>query len=490
MKKTKFFAAVCLSSVLSLTSIFVGCGNSGSNKNAPDYSASNKQYTIWAYSGVCDDWYAVAGDTTYFEDGTRQTLEHTRWYAEAGFNILFVDWCFPLDGTASFAKSKTKEVMDMAYECGLKCIVFESNLHSISGTKKSVIDPEKADGRRIFSSQEQLNEYVANCLKEVKEHPAFYGVSLQDEPTYHQFAAWGEVAQAVKNACPDAWINVNLNPLDDRIKERYCVGGKEMGAVSAYKNYLTGYYESVGQYVGTIQYDDYPIEKNNAVLNTTIDNAQIVAEYAKEKSLTFGKVYQTFEDTLRRPCTETDMYWQLNIGMAMGIKDHSYYYYYPVPNASVLPNEDATIVNRNGDRNPLYYSLQKIHQEMQFNAKALMNFEYQGLTYYTKTPVPGYMGHLAGVDRNELLKIDDVVLDKEGIVLITELYDKDNEQYGYYFVNITDPTKSVDIKVSVDFNSGSHVQVYNGKEIKNAKMKNGNYTFTLSTGRGAFVMPY
>ena len=495
MKNVKY---LCLTSILSLCAMFSGCGgevknnNKNSFANAPDYSGSNKQYTFWAYSGTCDDWYQIAGDRYVFEDGTRQTEENTKRYADAGFNVLFVDWTFPFNSKVdNFQKSKLKTVMDYAHKYGLKCFIFENNLHSLSSSKTSLIDPNNFDNIKKFESEAALTEFVRNALKDVSQHPAFYGVSLLDEPTYEQIPAWGEVYRAVKAAYPDAWVNINLLPMSYSVHDRYCEGGTEMNTIPAYRNYLNTYYEHVGQYSHSIQYDDYPILTKNRIWYMHLDNMQMVADMAKEKGMTFGKVYQTYDDgTSRREPTETDMYWQMNIGMAMGIKDHSYYYYYPVVNASKEYDETTSIVNRKGEPNRLYWILQKLHGEMQFNARALMNFEYRGLNYYLKTPVPGYMNYLGGIEKNDLLFVEDVALESEGIILTTELYDEDNDQYGYYFVNITDPEQTTNIEIDIEFKEKENIQIYNGKEVVNEKLGDGKATITLSTGQGVFVMPF
>ena len=124
MKKKRKIISLILTLAFALGG--VGCGvDAGKSSNAPDYSKSDKEYTIWAYSGTCDDWYQVNGTRYYFKDGTRQTAERTKLYADGGYNVLFVDWTFTYGGESAddFAKSNTKKVMDLAYEEGLKCFV-------------------------------------------------------------------------------------------------------------------------------------------------------------------------------------------------------------------------------------------------------------------------------------------------------------------------------------------------------------------------------
>ena len=497
MKRIKKLATLALTSIISLCSVFSGCSwleKNNSSATAPDYSGSNKEYTFWAYSGSCGTWYERDGVRTYFEDGTRMTAENMKLYKEAGFNVLFVDWSVHnYNGLADkWETSALKAAMDLAYEEGLKVFVFEGNLWNLSQVKQKLVDtvnPYVYNGYE-FTSEEVLIEFVETVLKDIKQHPAFYGVSLKDEAEYTMFPAMGEVYRAVKAVCPDAFVNMNINPMTQGLENQYyCENGSELGTVKAYKKYIQTYYENIGQYCGYIQYDDYPV-LNNSILANHLDNAQIVAEYCKETGMRFGKVFQTATFLDRRKCNERDMRWQMNIGMAMGIKDFSYWTYYPRVSNSGEMDESASFVDRYGKPNDIYPVMKKLHQEMQFNAKALMNFEYQGLNYYTKTPIPGNYGYLSGVDKSDLLMVDSVALDSEGIILVTEQYDELKQQYGYYIVNITDPQKTTEIKVDITFNDCANVQVYEGGEAKNKELKDGKISFYLPTGSGVFVMPY
>ena len=497
MKKNIF--AFILSLVLAFSALMTGCAdNVADTANAPDYSSSNKQFTIWAYGASCNDWYQVNGKRYYFEQGTMMTEEHLQWYKDGGFNLLFVDWAFQENSLADgyvFENGKLKEVMDMAHEKGLKCIVFQPTLHGLSNCEESRINPEKADGENFFESEDALVEYVELVLKGLKDHPAFAGVSLIDEPAHTKLKAIGEIYRAVKEVCPDAYIMENLLPYADTTmhKTMYAEGGADMKAEDAYKLYLEKYYNEIGQYSGYVMYDDYPILEGG-LLPTFLYCGQIVSEFASEKGLERRMVFQTAKYSNRRATTEADLWWQLNIGMALGTKDFSYYTYYPTYNTDVLPDETAFIVNRTGERNPRYYYLQEIHKEMQFNAKALMNFEYKGMSHKVKTPLPNGMDYLYGIKNDSMINLKDYTFtvneQSGGVVLVTELYDAEKEIYGYYVVNVTDPAYTSETVVTLDFGNFRNAQIYQFGEVNNVPTDGGKVTVNLGTGRGAFVMPY
>ena len=521
MKKRKTIVWL-LSMILGAVTLMPSCVNFGSESSTesveetrkPDYSQSTAKYDIWAYSSACDDWYQYRNEKgeiirVYFEDGTRQTAERTQLYADGGYNMLFLDWSFPNDYVTNFESSAMKRIMDDAHKAGLKCMIFEGKLHSLSSSHTSLIDPKNADGKTKFASQKDLENYVAERLQYVKEHPAFCGVSLVDEPYYTQFPAIGEVYRAVQAVVPGAFCNLNLNPMsyDYRAMMRYCEeykdADKDLEVTSqqveeAYQKYLDNYYTYVGQYSKYIQYDSYPLLEERewdgweTILAEHVRNAQLVADFAAEKGMFFGHVYQTYQNSTRRQPTKTDMTWQVNMGMAMGVKNHSYYTYYPTPNTSdtVLPDDTATIVDREGNPNENYYILQDLHEEMQFNAKALMNFEYELSTYYTYSEIPGETEFLSRIEKNTLQGIEDVTLGGDGAVLISQQYDKTEDWRGYYVMNVTDPQCLTEIKVTLTLEGYEHVQIYNGKEVETKKVKNGTVSMYVATGQGVFVIPY
>ena len=503
MKRMKKLFSVLLAAACTL--LTVGCNNA----KAPDYSASEKQYTFWAYHATYNGWHYGQnenGEMVETTQGVANSATDIRFlqdYKDCGFTEVFMSYAMYVNSRTGslipFKGSNAEKVMDNAHELGLKVFVHVPQFNSLcSGREISLINPSLADGKTYFASQEALNTYVANAVKDMVAHPAFLGFTIKDEPNYKNLTAMAEVAKAIRVVAPNAKIMANLLPIRNESlhKSWYCEGGANMTMKTAYRNYLDAVVEKLG--IDYIQYDDYPILGDNvsktSILDTHITNAQFVADYCKEKGLEFRKVFQTSSYRTGTPIcripNETDMYWQMNIGMAMGIKEFSYWTYFPVVNEGEIYEHEACFVDIYGNKQDNYYTMKKIHGEMQGNAKALMNFEYQGMTTYTKTPIPGNKGYLAGVVKNELKHVSEVTLQKAGILLISELYDAANDQYGYYFVNITDPVQNQTISFEVGFEGFGNVQTYDAGQVSNAKLTGGKTTISLAAGKGVFVMPY
>ena len=488
--------------------------------NVPIYDQTDGSFDYWAYSGTCDNWYkstnAEGEEITVWVD-TLQSEANTQKYFDAGFNVLFIDWTIPYAGMseAYFERSQIKEIMDYAAGKGKKCFLYVTKLHSLSSSETSLIVTDgTADGVNTFASQEELNEYVAKMLSGVASHPAFYGISLVDEPYYYQFDAIGEVYKALQEVAPGSFCNINLNPMskDYRALERYnktmnekfaqydttTEAGDDAAKIAAtlvtntqmqaaYEEYLELYYEKVGQYCNYIQYDSYPFSASSLLENYFL-NMQIVSDFATQKGMQFGHVYQSYNSG--RALTQNDMYWQTNLGMAMGVKTHAYYTYYPRPDSATTDTE-STFVDREGNENDMYNWMQGIHEEMALTAKALSNFTYQGLNYYVGTAVSG--ANTASINKltnGYAFKKLSSVSNTMGHALVTELYDDEINRYGYFVMNATDPSVSSSTKVTLKFEGFSHVMVYKNGMPSEIELTNGEYTFTLYTAKGAFIVPF
>lgn len=565
MKKFIKIIACAICAVL-LSSSLIGCNNAA-NQNRPDYSQNTEQFNIWAYAATQNDWYQINGVRYYYEQGMIQTKETTQMYKDANFNMLFINYTFSynvMDG--NFDSTDMKKVMDWAQELGLPCFVFHNTIHGMGSRTEPIIDKDKAiaeindefkkenvareyyfdaydycktnhndctsctddnlpsdvkdyvnadkaiedvyanvKDRSNFYNETDLDKFVEINLKGLKDHPAFRGVTLQDEPKWNQIPQVGTMYRSIVRVCnaddnplnDDPHVMMNMLPYNpaDAHKPYFADGGKNMSSEEAYGKYLEQYYEHIGQYCGYFQYDDYPI-LNDSIWPTFLQAHQMTSEFCKEKGLERRMVMQTCKYSNRRAPNEADMYFQANVAEAFGNKEFSYYEYYPTANTggTTRPDESAYIVGHEGAPNQRYYWVKDVNAEMQFNAKALKNFEYQGMQYKTIAPMPGGMGYVSGIHNDEFSKLKGfdftAKLQSGGMLLVTELYDETNDQYGYFVVNTTDPAYSSELVVDLDFGDYKNVQIYQNSTIVDAKTKNGKATIYLGSGRGAFVMPY
>jgi hypothetical protein len=477
--------------------------------------------------------------------------------------MLFINYNFQynaiVDNDNPFKGTDVEYVMDLAQEAGLPCFVFHNGLHSLGAVTEPIINKDKAlieinreiparnyyfdaydyakthgisesnvpqsalkaidaekaieeaygshvYGRTRFYNEADLDRYVALCLRGLKDHPAFRGVSLKDEPTWDLLEQLGVVYRSIVRVCNSDEITTNDNPYvmmnmlpyntADYHKAYFAKDGLSMSSKDAYMSYLNLVYEHVSQYCGYFMYDDYPMLVDNEVLGTYLEAQQMVSEFCKEHNLERRMAMQTTVYANRRAPNGADMHWQGSMAMAFGNNDYSYYTYYPALNttASTRPDETGHIVNHNGDPRELYYDIKDVNAQLRFNSKAMSNFKYQGMTYKTKAPMPGGMGYVNNMNIDSMTKLVgydfSVNVQAGGMVLITEFYDAAKNQYGYCVVNGTNPAYTSEVVVTLDFGSMQNAQIYQNLNISNVKAKEGKVTINLGTGRSAFVMPY
>ena len=274
-----------------------------------------------------------------------------------------------------------------------------------------------------------------------------------------------------------------------------------MPVKEAYTNYVTDYAEYTQ--APYIQVDVYPIKGSDdapTMHGNALRTPQYLAEFCKERDMELYYVLQSsgftvgYGDAVTPICRnpqKRDMYWQTNVCMAFGVTSYSYWNYYPVVNtASEHYDPTSSFLDLAGNKNEMYYWMQDIHREMQKTAKALLNFKYQASNVLYKEPFSGAKNHLEGLSKGSYRKLTKYEAETGGAFLITELYDKENDRYGYYVVNVTDPTVENIAKIALFFDCYIRVQVWENGEAKNKAIEGGKLMAELEAGQGIFVIPY
>ena len=482
-------------------------------QGAPDYSQSTKEYTTWAYSATYDGWYQTLDENGKYirlENSPKTPIavtskESLREYKDAGFNTLMINYVFPVQDFERFSTSRTKQIMDWAHEVGLKCFIFENLLRKLAATTESLINPEKANGRTFFRTQEELNEFVYIRIKDMIKHPAFYGFSIFDEPPYTMFPAFGQLYKALQAARPGTYLCMNLLGLAGKPTSsilKYCENAENLSFTEGFTKYITHYADCTG--APYLQVDVYPFRGSKEkpfLTNGTIRTPQFLANFCKERDMKLHYVLQTsafsvgFGDAvlpwLRTP-TERELHWQAHITMAFGVTSFSYWNYYPVVNtASEHYDEKSTFLDLAGNKNDTYYYMQALHKQMQSMAKTILNFRYQGSRVFVKGTPKGNTAHLeVEFFEREFARPVTVEAGENSAFLVNELYDKEKGYYGYYIVNAADPFYENEGTVSLTFTGFDRIQVCDQRGTENKQIEGGRLSVTLKTGEGIFVIPY
>ena len=537
MKKMKLSIVASILAACTLFATACGGNNSSSSSSAddpkllqaPDYSKYTHTFDSYAYSGPSDGYYRVDKEPFYVGQDFR-TKERYEEYAAAGFTIYL-----PQNTGVKIASDFNEEIwarekvyMDAAYEAGLKIILNDQRIQWLSKLEGSLIgvdDPETPEVETYrFASEDALDEFIRECIVLYQDHPGFYGLMLGDEPRIYHLQAYGQLYRALKRVLPDKFIQYNLLPIsttyndvdgnddlnDDRrfpelTEEETDPNWTETEIDFArYEKYLNMFLDEMPG-VEYLQFDDYPIHDG------TIDadyfrGLQIAAKVCKERDVEFHMVSQTFGMYTSGPegylnwtsPTKENCYWMNNVLLGMGVKQIHYFTYWMKADQSTTGEyfiDGASFVTYGGEKTDLYYYMQQIMAENQKFAPVIKQFDYQGSKTYLKTPTNFDRAQIDYADYSyEFKKLTSVEFEKE-IGLVTELYDKENNNYMYMIMNFisgwNEGSRAYQTNVVTFSSEYTHVVVYKNGVGTPQKLGAGNtLEVEVAPGEAVFVLPY
>lgn len=419
-----------------------------------------------------------------------KTVEGFTDYKNVGFNMV-MSGCIATYYGEDWQTSMCKRVMDVVYEAGIsKYIVGDQAFYELSCKKGGIIGEGKA-----FDSEESLDKFVADRIKDYSKHPAFYGIYLKDEPHYYLFKSFGEICRSIKRVCPTAFVYCNLLPLDTLrwMDERYPKGGD---LFERRTKYLELFLNETG--CDYIMYDDYPFcyNKENKVLYLRC--LQNAAEICRDRNIKFSFVAQSFSMKINKydyywVPSEREMRYQLNLLLGFGVRELGFFTYFPHgANSTEDFPDDGAMMTSAGEKMQLYYDTQKVIKELWDIIPLVTQFTYNRSAYEVAT-FDSFLKQLDYAKNEKLDGVESFTTDTEG-VLINELFDGKNGQYLYRIINVAeiscDATKDRVQTTTIKFD---------GKYKKADVFKDGKWQtvdlncdlcLKLVSGESAYVLPY
>lgn len=490
--------------------VFAGCDaetiNKHTSKSLPDYSKYNHQMNFYGYSSITDGTWTIDGEI--FTSGTdfRKDIDKYIEYREAGLNIFFPQLGGSYSGRVPWEGSEAQLVMDNAYAAGIdKVILQDTRLHRLSDNEGGVIGPGKQ-----FANEDEIDAYVADCIKDYKDHPALYGLMLMDEPRHTKFQAIADVYKSIKRVAPNLFVQCNLLPAAQSVVHAFPELDESDGDVAQQDVVYVRYAKYLNLFLDLVEsdyliYDMYPMRGDGVGISSQyVRTLQTAARVCMERGVELHNVTQTFamlkggSSKTYRECDENDMYWLTNMLIGFGVKEIAYFTYFTKQSNSTsgeLFLDGTSFIDRNGSKTPLYYSMQKIHREIQDFAPTVMNFEYRNSTYLTKIPTSYSTTHLHLALQEQFINNIELSIDKE-CALVSELYDAENKQYMYMLQNVINPiytsgTRTL-VEITIKFPSNfTHIGIYNkGLLTRQPLDRNNSYSVKLAPGHAQYILPY
>ena len=487
-----------LASFVMVASLFSIVACNGGNQttvipDGPDYSMYTDQFEFHGRQSLRGSEINIDRETTLDLGKTFITKETMAEYKACGFTYLSI----PVDAQFAGPNGSTlyKQILDWAEELDLKVIVRDVGILFMSNDTVQLV----GEGCE-FATEEALDTYMyENHLKYYFTHPAYYGVSLWDEPKAAVVAggSYGAVYKSIMRVSEkygvDTVINANLMGMNfysvyskhgegqffpELSREEYCQllnitskdeNGNELedtlfyerveDAVNAipagskrtnmqfeimarrYTKHMETFFEKTGAKIYC--FDEYPLYNTGTYSNYYLVH-QVVAETAKKYGAEVKYVSQTMtyrpkDSNNDRILSDADLRYLNNVALAFGCRYIEYFTYfnYGADGSGVMIDGGSFLTNF-GEKTDIWYSMQKIFAENQKFAPTYFQFNYQASNVY-KGSIVKYPDTCLDVAKNygTLTKVKSVSVDKEH-VLINELYDDEKGNYMYAVLNMVD----------------------------------------------------
>ena len=469
-----YIMALILAICLGISAI--GCG---SGPVEPVYT-SNEKFDIGMWVGI--NQTVTTYDETGTATGTRNLSEEEfdlkyKEIAEAGINIAFPGSFWVGNFTSN------NKALKYAEKYGIRHIILDTDIKDflLSAYYKA------HDGYPRTTLIDELNELVAP-YKQSEHVNALYGFFFTDEPSSNRFDMLAFAQDIFNEVWPEKILYVNLFPV---IATGTQTGTNYAGYIGNYLNKFNNDY---------LSYDHYPLfgdgfktwTEDTFLYNMLFIKKQLMDEVAFEERETERSLWTFLQSVSYSPnhrsiLSQADISFQANSFLAFG-GDCIQWFTYCTPENGGTETFGPAMLDRNLEKTDTYYYVQKANSDIQFLMPWYKNFEWQGVM----------ISDVSFEDGFGYIKEDEYVISDHDVLKefkSTEdafcgvFSDKDGKS-GFMFVNYTDPGKNIENKLELKFEKCTHaVVVKNGaKEI--IKLSGGKTSLNLSSGEGAFVIPY
>ena len=367
---------------------------------------------------------------------------------ESGINVIY--------GLYEGADANGLAALDAAQANGIKYLMYDRRLGMLP--------------------QEEISYFLPKYLKDYKDHPAFAGNLLVDEPGAGRYDYLAELVKEYKKVVPDKLAYINLFPTYSSLTQRDDL---------EYKDYVGTFLDKVQPEF--LSYDHYPILMvSDGTTDITEDyylNHEIVMNKSKEKGIPFWVFIQSisFGVSNREPM-ESDIRWQVYNSLAFGAKAIQHFTYW-TPKAGANESFGEAMITADGKKTHIYHDVQKVNNEILAIDHILLAMESKGVMVYPKDNPPMY-----SYMENPLKSFQPIKkVEGEDPIAIGCLEDKDGNQ-ALVVVNLTDPGKNKSVKCIISLNDIKECNVWT-KGIKERVdiRKNKKIEISLDSGEGKLI---
>jgi hypothetical protein len=399
------------------------------------------------------------------------TPEHYQNIADSGINVIY--GLYEAGDMEAIALA-----LDMAEMAGIGYYIYHWTL---KGLFQDIFDglgnPISEDMAADIATLEQI-------MAPFKDHPAFKGNMIIDEPGAAPFKGLGIYHQIYREMFPDKDFYVNLFPTYSSLSQR---DGR------SYVEYIQEFIDLVNPEF--LSYDHYPLMvfyDQPVLTDDYLLNLDFVSEMTKEAGIPFWLFIQTIGYTTvsgtqaRRP-NEADVRWQVGVSKAFGAQGIQHFTYW-TPGTNNNESFTDAMIDRDGNKTDLYYAVQKVNHEVLFYDHVYLSFDWQGvMTYSPDANEPHVNFRMLGNPITSHKRIRSLNADEHTLIGV---FKNENNVDGFMVVNYNDPALAQENTVTIRFNEAKHAIIYHQGERHIVNLNRGVLNLDLEAGDYAFVIPY
>ena len=283
--------------------------------------------------------------------------ERFREVAGSGIEVL-------VQGNGIYDGPGNLRVMDLAEEAGIRILPFDARILELSSDPDATVDLS----------------VVKAVTDDYRDHPAFAGYVIRDEPHAELFPLLRRINDAFRAEDPAHEPFINLFPSYGTIHQ---LGFED------YRTYVRSFIETVQP--GILSYDNYPTRLDTTLYEAWYRDLRIVREETLRAGIPF-MVFILSEGILEglRVPNRAEVLWQVNSAIAYGSAGFGWFCYWTPPtneppegaeNVHVEHHHDA-MIDIKGERTPLYDHVKEANAYIKKVGTELLSWESEAVARY------------------------------------------------------------------------------------------------------------
>lgn len=322
------------------------------------------------------------------------------------------------------------------------------------------------DGRLGKNLLKMTEDEIKSLVGEYKDLPSAYGFYILDEPFNPNIFA--DAYKALKEACPTGYMHMNFMP------------AHAYASTETYESQMNDWLrlcEASGFHQDYLMYDMYPfpLEKGTILRTLMLKNLESVRKIGLKNNVRTAMYIQSVSQTVAfRSIDREETLFEMNMGLAFGIKQFSYFTWFTPYNRSE-PFDDG-IITHTGIPNKKYPFICEINKLVHNVGKTMIKLDAIEVFESKDT-----------FEALELLPEDYFIKVKTGDLTVSHLKDKKaGRNYIMAVNNFFDKEQDVSVQFAAGINGLEYVSYEDG-DLYSLPSDNGAVDLQLKAGEAVII---